>query len=170
MKKVLSAAMAALMCLSLLSGCTEAGGPAPDQDKKADLAAFVQTVQENHEFPALEKADPSDQDVGAVMLENSYPGLKDMDLEQVEIHLALISFTGGELSLVEAKNADDAAKVKEMFQDRVASKSEEGPNNYPQEVETWQRSARVADHGNYVMLVCNEDCDAIVDEFNALFQ
>ena len=34
----------------------------------------------------------------------------------------------------------------------------------------WQRSAQVADNGNYVMLVCHDDAEAIVTEFNNLFQ
>ena len=35
--------------------------------------------------------------------------------------------------------------------------------------EPWQRDARIATQGSYVLLVCHEDADAIVDEFNALF-
>lgn len=141
----------------------------PAQGDGVDLAAFAQAVQENHEFHSLERADPEDQELGAVMLGNYYPGIVDLDLAQTEIYLAMISFSGEELAVVEAKNADDAAKVKEIFQARVDSKSEEGPGNYPEEVEKWQRSAKVVDHGNYVMLVNHEDSAAIVDEFNALF-
>ena len=33
----------------------------------------------------------------------------------------------------------------------------------------WQRSAQVVENGNYIMLVCHDDADAIVEEFNALF-
>ena len=33
----------------------------------------------------------------------------------------------------------------------------------------WQRSAKVADHGNYVLLVNHPDSEAIVSEFEALF-
>ena len=71
---------------------------------------------------------------------------------------------------MEAKSAEDAAKVKEIFQARMDSKSTEGPGNYPEEVEMWQRSSKLADHGNYVLLVCHGDAEAIVGEFNALFQ
>ena len=34
----------------------------------------------------------------------------------------------------------------------------------------WTNSSRVVSNGNYVMMVVHEDCDQIVDEFNALFQ
>ena len=165
MKKLIALCMAAALCLSALSAC----GPKPAEEKKADLAAFAQSVQEKHEFSSLEKADPADEEFGVIMLENAYPGLKDLDLEQVEVYLAMVSFSGGELALVQAKSAEDAAKVKEIFQARVDAKSTEGPGNYPEEVQMWLRSAQVADNGNYVLLVCHDDADAIVEEFNALF-
>ena len=169
--RILSLCAAAALCLSLLSAC---GGPRGDSPstaprKDADLAAFAQTVQESHEFAAMEKADPADEELGAIMLENNYPGLKDMDLEQTEVYLPMISFSGGELALVQAKSAEDAAKVKEIFQARVDAKGTDGPGNYPEEVEMWQRSAQVVENGNYIMLVCHDDADAIVEEFNALF-
>ena len=105
------------------------------------------------------------------MLENNYPGLKDMDLEQLEVYLALISFSGGELALVQAKNEEDAAKVKEILQARIDAKTTEGPGNYPEEVEMWLHNSKlVTANDTYVMLVCHQDADAIVDEFNALFQ
>lgn len=166
MKKLIALCMAAALCLSVLSAC----GPKPAEEKKADLAAFAQSVQEKHEFSSLEKADPADEEFGVIMLENAYPGLKDLDLEQVEVYLAMVSFSGGELAVVQAKDADGAAKVKEIFQARVTAKTTDGPGNYPEEVEMWQRSAKVADHGNYVLLVNHPDSEAIVSEFEALFQ
>ena len=173
MKKLISLCTAAVLCLALLSACggkPEGNGPAPDHDAQpVDLAAFAQSVQENHQFASLEKADPADEELGAIMLENNYPGLKDMDLEQVEVYLPMISFSGGELALVQAKSAEDAAEVKKIFQARIDAKGTDGPGNYPEEVEMWQRSAQVAENGAYVMLVCHGDADAIVEEFNALF-
>lgn len=168
MKRILSLCAAAALTLSLLSAC---GSKEPQtQDKQVNLAEFAQTVQENHEFPKMERADPKDEGVGATLLGNYYPGLADLDLEQMEIYLAVISFSGGELSLAQAKDADGASKVKEIFQARLDSKTTEGPNNYPEEVEMWQHSAQITANGNYVMLVCHEDSGAIVSEFNALFQ
>ena len=41
--------------------------------------------------------------------------------------------------------------------------------NYPEEVEMWQRSANLVEQGNYIMLICHDDAEAIVGEFNALF-
>ncbi len=166
MKKVIVLCATAALCLSLLSACGNSGKP---EEKKVDLAAFAQTVQENHEFASLDRADPADAEFGAIMLENNYPGLKDLELEQLEVYLPMVSFSGGELALAQAKSEDDAAKVKEIFQARIDAKSTEGPGNYPEEVEMWQRSAKVVVSGTYVMLVNHGDSEAIISEFNALF-
>ena len=195
MKRILSLALAATLLMAMLCACGGPGsqasqtpsdptgesasvppadptqeptGEAPAGSGLVDLAAFAQTLQENHEFPMLERNDPADE-LGAAMLDNYYPGLTGMDLEQVEIYLAAISFSGGELALVQAKNAGDAAAVKEIFDARVAAKTTEGPNNYPEEVELWLHNSAVVSNGNYVMLVNHEDSEAIVSEFNALF-
>lgn len=165
MKRIIALCTAAVLCLSLLSAC----GSKQEEEKQVDLAAFAQTIRENHEFSNfVERADPTDEEFGAIMLDNSYPGLKDMDLEQMEIYLSMVSFSSGEFALAKAKSAGDAAKVKEVFQARIDDMTEEGMN-YPETVELWTKSAKVADHGTYVMLVCHEDADAIVSEFDALF-
>lgn len=170
-KKAFSLALAAAVCLSLLSSCAKPGsnGPTPPKEEKVDLAAFAQTLQENHEFSGfMNRLDPADEELGAVMLDNYMPGLRELDLEQMEVYMSMVSFNTGEFSLIQAKNAEDAAKVQEIFQSRIDSMTEEGMN-YPETVEQWTNSAQVAANGNYVLLVCHEDADAIVDEFNALF-
>lgn len=171
MKKLISLCTAAVLCLSLLSACGP-NGEGGQEDKKVDLAAFAKTVQEEHAFSSLERADPADAEMGELFqnaLDNYYPGLTGLELEQMEIYLSMISFSGGELALVQAKSAEDAAEVKKIFQARIDAKGTDGPGNYPEEVEMWQRSAQVAENGTYVMLVCHGDADAIVEEFNALF-
>lgn len=166
MKRIIALCAAAVLCLSLLSAC----GGKPAEEKKVDLAAFAQTLKEQHEFADfVERADPADESLGAVMLDNAFPGLREMDLEQMEVYLSMTSFNIGEFSLVQAKSAEDAAKVKELFEARIAAMTEEGMN-YPDTVEAWVKHAKVADHGTYVMLVCHDDADAIVSEFEALFK
>lgn len=172
MKRIIALCTAAVLCLSLLSSCGTTGKV--EEPDPVDLAAFAQTLMENHEFSGfMDRIDTEDPDMGEFMsdmLNNYYPGLTDLDLEQMEVYMSMISFSSGELALVQAKSADDAAKVKGIFQARVDSKSTEGANNYPEEVEMWQRSSQVASNGSYVMLVCHEDADAIVGEFNGLFK
>lgn len=166
MKKLIALCAAAVLCLSLLSAC----GGKPTEEKKVDLAAFAQTLKEQHEFSDfVERLDVGDPEFGAVMLENSYPALKDMELEQLEIYLSMVSFNSGEFALAQAKSAEDAAKVKAAFESRIATMTEEGMQ-YPETVELWSKSAKVAEHGSYVMLICHEDADTIVGEFEALFK
>ena len=173
MKRIIALCAALALCLSLLSACSKGDGGS-SSGKQADLAAFAQTMTEEHEFGGfLQRVDPADPDMGELMtdmLNNYYPGLADLDLEQMEIYMSMISFSSGELALAQAKSADDAAQVKDIFQARIDSKTTEGPNNYPDEVEMWQRSSKLVTNGEYVMLVCAEDCDAIVSAFDALFQ
>lgn len=169
MKRAVAISAALALCLSLLSAC----GSTQKEEKKVDLAAFAQTAMEKHEFSGfLDHIDTKDPDMGEFManlLGNYYPGLTDLDLEQMEIYMSMISFSSGELALAQAKSAADAGKVKDAFQARVDAKSTDGPGNYPEEVELWQRSSAVVANGSYVMLVCSKDCEAIVSEFNALF-
>lgn len=171
MKRIISLALSAVLLLAALSAC--GGKDLPANDVKVDLAAFAQNVTENYELGGfLERLDTEDPDMGefmAQMLDSYYPGLTGLDLEQMEVYMSMISFSSGELALVQAKSADDAAAVKDIFQARIDAKSTEGAGNYPEEVELWQRHSQTAVNGSYVMLVCANDCDAIVDEFNALF-
>lgn len=171
MKKLFTLCLASVLCLSLLASCSpkqpNEGGNAPQEP--VDLSAFAQTLMETHEFSNfLELMDPEDEDFGAVMLQNYLPGLTDLELEQMLIYMCAVSFNPGEFSLVQAKSADDAAAVKDIFQSRIDSMTEEGMN-YPDTIETWSKNAQVVVNGCYVMLVCHEDCAAIVDDFNALF-
>ena len=170
MKRILSLFAAAALLLAALSAC---GSKEPQaQDKQVDLAGFAQSVQQKHEFSSLERLDPADSEMGELYqnaLDNYYPGLSGMDLAQMEMYMSMISFSGGELALVQAKNAEDAAKVKEIFQARLDSKTTDGPNNYPEELEMWQKYGKVVDNGSYVMLVNHPDSEAIVSEFQALF-
>ena len=170
MKKLFTLCLASVLCLSLLASCSpNANEGGNNEQTPVDLSAFALTLTENHEFSSfVERVDPTDEEFGVIMLENSYPGLKDMDLEQMEVYLCMVSFGTGEFALVQAKNADDAAKVKGIFQARIDSMTEEGMN-YPETVEMWVKNAQVVVNGSYVMLVCHDDSAAIVDEFNALF-
>ena len=33
----------------------------------------------------------------------------------------------------------------------------------------WENQSRIVTNGNYVMLVVSEDCEKVVEDFNALF-
>lgn len=163
--KRFSSLLLALALVLTLGAC----GKKEEPPAKVDLAEFAAGLNEKYEISAfLERMDPEDADMGAVMIDNTFPGLREMDLEQMEIYLCMISFNSGEFSLVEAKNADDAKAVADIFQARIDSMTEEGLN-YPETVENWTNNAKVVTNGNYVMLVCAEKAEDIVNDFNALF-
>lgn len=172
MKKTIRAALAAMLCLSLLSAC--AGGPASGQDKQVDLAAFAKTLQEKYESVSyLTEMTPEyeyyEEDMGRF-----FPELLEMDLEQQVILMTLISINNGEIDLVQAKSAGDAAKVKEMFQARIDYMVGDGESPggafYPGPTELWTNYSQVVVNGNYVMLACGEEYEQIVEDFNTLFE
>lgn len=172
MRRCFALTLAAALLTASLSACVSLSGGG--QKKQVDLAAFARTVQENHGFPGfLERVDPYDEGMGEQMariLDRDYPGLTGLEPEQMEIYMGMVSFSGGELALVQAKNTDDAAAVEAIFQARIDAKTADGRGNYPDEIEMWQRNAAVASNGCYVMLVNHKDSAAIVSEFHDLFK
>ena len=44
-----------------------------------------------------------------------------------------------------------------------------GGAQYPMAMDQWENNSRIVSNGNYVMMIVHENCDDIVNEFNALF-
>ena len=163
MKKFLTVTLASALLLAALLSCS--GGKAR---KQADLSAFARSLQEQYEFAAcLGEMDP-DNEHDKDTYERTFPGLLDLDLEQRINLIGMITLNNGEIGLAQAKNEEDAAKVKDIFQHRVDYMVETGAF-YPGPVELWTNNSRIEVNGTCVLLVCAEECDAIVDAFNALF-
>ena len=80
----------------------------------------------------------------------------------------MMTMNSGEIALVEVADSGDVDTVKGRLP---------GPHRRPggrrrilsHAIEAWQNNSRVVSNGSYVMMVVHEDCDAIVNEFNALF-
>lgn len=106
-------------------------------------------------------------------VERALPGLLAMDLEQRVLLHTMININNGEIDLVQAKSAEDAARAAEIFQARIDYMAGDGKNTggafYPGPTELWLNNAKVVTQGNYVMLVCGEDYERIAEDFNALF-
>jgi len=169
MKKTLCAALAAILSLSLLSAC--AGGAS---QKQVDLSAFAKTLQEKYEFASYLTEMTPEYEYFEEDMKRMLPELLELDLEQQVLLVTLISINNGEIDLVQAKSAGDAAKVQEIFQARIDYMAGDGENIggafYPGPTQLWLNCSRVVTKGNYVMLVCGEDYEQIVEDFNALFE
>ena len=126
-----------------------------------DLSAFYTTITGKYEFAMLELADGE-------ILENFYAGISAINTEQRLIYICAMTMNNGEIGLVQVKDSKDVDAVKAIFQARIDAQASGGAW-YPQAVDSWTNNARVVSYGNYVMMVVHENCDDIVNEFNALF-
>ena len=130
-------------------------------DTSVDLKAFYDATIAAHTFQTL-------QEFTGDVLETYYPGMGDIDTKQCLVMGTMMSMNNGEFCLVEVTNSADVDTVKGIFQSRIDYMAETGAW-YPGPTELWTNSSRVVSNGNYVMMVVHEDCDTLVEEFNALF-
>ena len=153
------------------SGSSSSGGSSSGDSSSApaanvDLSDFYTTVTGKYEFGFLELADSS-------ILDNVYPGLSGISAEQMLVYVCMISMNNGEFGLVQVKDSKDVDAVKAAFQSRidymVGDGNGPGGAQYPMAMDQWENNSRIVSNGNYVMMVVHENCDDIVNEFNALF-
>ena len=147
------------------SGDTSTGGSS--SSASVDLQAFFDTINTDYEMPFMMEMD-------SAALDSYFPGLSALSTQQlVAYQCALSPSPAGDVVLVQLTNSSDVNTVKELFQARIdymtgADGGQPGAW-YPGPTEMWLNSSRIVSNGSYVMLVVNENCDAIVDAFNALF-
>ena len=147
------------------SGDTSTGGSS--SSASVDLQAFFDTINADYEMPFMMAMD-------SAALDSYFPGLSAISAQQlVAYQCALSPSPAGDVVLVQLTNSSDVNTVKELFQDRIdymtgADGGQPGAW-YPGPTEMWLNSSRIVSNGSYVMLVVNENCDAIVNAFNGLF-
>lgn len=153
----------------------EEGGPADGSDSSSgsssgdtstpagnvDLSAFASDIMGQYEFGMLQLLD-------ANLMEQLYPGMGAVSAEQKLIYGTLMTMNNGEFGLVQVKDSKDVDTVKSIFQTRIDGMINGGAW-YPEPTRIWTENSRVVSNGNYVMMVVHENCDAIVNAFNALF-
>ncbi|MCI8422835.1 MAG: DUF4358 domain-containing protein [Lawsonibacter sp.] len=155
-----------LLSLSLLllpaCGNGSSSSSAADADVNVDLSAFYTDTMEKYEFPnSLELAEGE-------LLDGYFAGLSEVETEQCLVYLNMMSINNGEIALVQVKNSADVDTVKGILQDHIDYMAEGGAF-YPEATELWSNSSKVVSNGSYIMMVVNPSCDAIVEDFNALF-
>ena len=130
-----------------------------------DLDRFFNTLSGKYGFP--ESMMHLDIDVA----NNFYPGLANLDL--VQCHYYIPMTTGGsnvtEIVLIQAADASNASAAAAILQDRINRQTGPGSMLYPQDRVAWTDYSHIKTNGNYVMLVVNQNFNAIVSDFNALF-
>lgn len=164
LKKIVALAMAAMMAVALVACGNTAAKPTATPEP-VDLAAFAEKYVSEQLMPPLLD---TNEDMGKQILDTSYAGLSDLDLEQCLPYVSMMSINNTEMVLVQTKNADDVAKVKEIFQARIDAMVNGGAF-YPETTEIWTNNAEIVEKGNYVAVIVSEDKDAIVEAFNGLF-
>lgn len=148
------------------SGGSSAGSSTPSTPEapassQVDLSAFYTTVTSSYEFGMLTLADAS-------LAENVYPGLFDIATEQCLPYINMMTMNTSEIVLVQVTNSSDVSKVKSILQGRIDAQVAGGAW-YPSAIDVWQNDSRIVSNGNYIMMVVHENCDSIVNDFNALF-
>ena len=143
----------------------EAPAEKPAAGQSVDLNAFytslVDTYGEN--FPAnMDLCEMPE------MLDGFFPGLSDIGTNQMMIYQPMMGAVVCEIALIEVADAANVDAVKNILQARIDAQVEGGAW-YPESIEGWKNSSRIAVNGNYVMMIAYSECDAVVDAFNALF-
>ena len=132
-----------------------------EEIKSADLQAFYDSTFTGENMPMMGVMDKE-------ALDAFYAGLTALELKQCIVAMPMISAVAAEVALVEVANADDLAKVEEIFKARIAAQIDGGAF-YPATIETWEKSAEIITHGNTVMMICMDPKDEVVKAFNELF-
>ena len=97
-----------------------------------------------------------------------YPDLSGIATEQCLVYAPMFNLDAAESVLVQVSDAADVDAVKDILQARVDTQANGGAF-YPFAVEIWKNNSRIVSNGCYIMLIVSGDCDAVVNEFNALF-
>ena len=141
------------------NGGSSSQAPAADQ---ADLSAFYTQLSGDYEFPSfMQQADQELMDI-------FYPGLSAVSSQQMLVYVNQMSMNMGELALIEVTDSKDVDGVKAILQARIDGMINGGAW-YPEPTRIWTECSRVVSNGNYILMVVHEQCDAIADDFNALF-
>lgn len=133
--------------------------PEAPQATSVDLSSFYGSI--SGQFAGMEA-------VTGAFLENFYPGLSGISLNQQQIYMPMMTASSLEIAIVEVANSGDVDKVKAIFNSRIQTQIDGGAY-YPETIEGWKNNATVTSNGNYVMMVVHDNGKSIVSSFNGLF-
>lgn len=130
---------------------------------KVDLEAFVADLAAQHGENFAANANV----VEFGMHDDLYPGISSIATKQLVIYQPMMGAVVCEIALAEVTSASDVDAVKAVFQARIDAQVAGGAW-YPESIQGWQNNSRIVSNGNCVLMVAFSECDAIVEQFNAL--
>lgn len=160
MKRRMVLLLTALTLLGLLSGC---GAGKENQTAQVNLAEFYAEVERDFDW-----GNGYMTDIEGEMLESYYPGLAEIETEQLIARMPLMSAVVNEVVFLQCSSEEDAATAASILQERVAMQAEGGAW-YPESMEAWEEAA-VIQNGAYVAMIASAEYQEEIEEcFNELF-
>ena len=162
MKRIFTLLLTAALLTTLVTGCGSSG----KKETTVDLNALWTEISEldsdwGESYFADLTEDPE-------LLENFYPGLKDISAKQLIVRVPMISAAVAEFVLMECETEDDAGKAKDILERRAEDQANGGAW-YPASMEVW-KDAQVISNGLYVALLASSSHQSEAAElFNAKF-
>ncbi|MBQ8389489.1 MAG: DUF4358 domain-containing protein [Oscillibacter sp.] len=163
MKKLMTLALAAVMTVSLLSGC---GSKKEEQAKTVDLTAFYDTLATEYGWDDNTMANLTDD---AELFEMYYPGLSAITTTQLIAKAPMMSSVVNEFVFLQCETEEDATAAAEILQARIDTQAEGGAW-YPESMEAWGRGV-VDQQGTYVAMIASAEYqEDITAKWQAQFQ
>lgn len=160
----------ALLTLLALTGCGGSGDGGKAEAKDVDLDTVYSSMEEACDW----WTEGYMVDVPEEMLELYYPGIGELETQQLIARTPLMSAVVSEVVLVKCQSEEDADKAQEILQARidyqVGDDTNPGGAWYPESIEQW-KAATVLRQGNCVaLLAMAEDQNQMEDIFNRAFR
>ena len=157
-RKIAAVCLILALAVSCLSAC--GSGESSTASKDIDIASVSEQIRKECEFrdELLE--------LSMDVLSNQYKvgDLKD-SIEQMSVYVSASGMKVDEIAIFKMKSADDAAKMKDVFEKRKSSLVKKFEDYVPDEVGQIEKSD-MAVSGQYAMFVISPDHQKAVEIFN----
>jgi len=157
MKRMMTLLLAGMLLLPA-AACGGRGGGVPN----ADLAGFYSELQQEFGWESLV---PTEDD----LLDAYYPGLDEVDTEQLIAVAPMMSAVVNEMVFLEADSEQDAIAAEAILQKRLDDQIAGGAW-YPESIAAWEKG-EVIREGKFVALIASNDRqEEVAERFRALFR
>ena len=169
MKKWMTLTLSLLTLLALTAYGGSKGPGGGTETKDVDLTEIYASMEAVCDW----WTDGYMEDISEEMLDLYYPGLSELEPEQLIARTPLMSAVVNEVVLVKCKTQEDADKAQEILQGRidyqVGDETNPGGAWYPESIEQWEKTT-VQRQGNCLALLAVADTQSqLEDIFNQAF-